>query len=306
MDKIPFTQRLGIEQSKPIDNEFPSSGRVALVYLLQDLVSRNYVRYTEEDSWLRKWHIIISELQRAGRQVDVDYEPFQTAFELAAWLLEQMQWYQVYTFCERVYDRILVSQAYLDEEVNHWIDGDSIEDIRQYFSEELNGILAEENLAYQFISGQFQRRGRAQTQKSFQRVGSVLSRPPLLRVRDHYNKARKFFNERPEPDVENCVKEALCALEACLEILTRKPASKEFTKVVKQLQGNGIDEIPPPIAEGMIKIHSYRGSGQGVAHASLAGTKVSEVEAELVLNLVASYITYIVDLLSHPEDEIPF
>jgi hypothetical protein len=95
-------------------------------------------------------------------------------------------------------------------------------------------------------------------------------------------------------------------LEACLEILTQKPASKDFTKVVKQLQGNAIDEIPPPVAEGMIKLHGYRGSGQGVAHAALAGTKVSELEAELVLNLVASYITYLVDLFSHPEDEVPF
>ena len=60
------------------------------------------------------------------------------------------------------------------------------------------------------------------------------------------------------------------------------------------------------MAIGIIKLHAYRGSGQGVAHAALAGTKVSELEAELVLSLVASYITYLTDLLLRPEDENPF
>ena len=308
MDKIPFSQRLGIQQSKSIDNDFPSSGRIALVYLLQDLVNRNYVRYNIDSPWQgnwKKWSIIIPELQRTGRQLAND-DSFQDPLDLVGWLLEQMRWDQVYTFCERVYDRILISQGYLDEDIDRWIEGDSIEDIKQFYTEELNSILAEENLAYQFEGGLFERRGRAQTQKSFQRVGAVLSHPALLDVRNHYNKARRFFNERPKPDVENCIKEALCALEACLEILTKKPASKDFTKVVKQIQGNRLDQIPSPVAEGMIKLHAYRGSGQGVAHAALAGTKVSELEAELILSLVASYITYLTDLLLQPEDEIPF
>ncbi len=308
MDKTPFSQRLGIQQSKPIDNDFPNSGRVALVYLLQDLANRNYVRYNAENPWhgnWKKWSIIITELQRTGRQL-ADNESFQDPLDLAAWLLGQMRWDQVYTFCERVYDRILISQSYLDEDIDRWFEGDPIEDIKQFYTEELNSILAEENLAFQFDGGLFERRGRAQTQKSFQRVGAVLSHPSLLDVRNHYNKARRFFNERPKPDVENCIKEALCALEACLEILTHKPASKDVVKVVKQVQGNGTNEIPPPIAGGLIKVHGYRVSGQGVAHAALAGTKVSEIEAELVMNLVASYITYLVDLLSQIDDEIPF
>ena len=91
-----------------------------------------------------------------------------------------------------------------------------------------------------------------------------------------------------------------------MPIAHQKPASKNFTRAVKQLEGNGPEQIPPPIAEGMIRLHAYRGSGQGVAHAALGGSRVSEVEAELVLNLVASYVTYLVDFFPQPEDETPF
>jgi len=219
-----------------------------------------------------------------------------------------MEWYRLYGFIERVYDRLLSAvetpkdQEYPDED---WIEVISLREIRQEFSDEIELWLSEENLAYSFVDGQFQRRGRAITQKSAERVGSVLGAQNLVEVRRHYNKARHFFDLLPEPDTTNCIKEALCSLEACIEVMSGLSASDNFTKAIKQLQGNDAKQIPPAIAESMIKLFAYRGSGQGVAHAALTGSKVSEFEAEVVLNLTASFITYIVDLL-HQEEEIPF
>jgi hypothetical protein len=136
-------------------------------------------------------------------------------------------------------------------------------------------------------------------------MGAVLADTRLEQVKNHYIKARKFFDLRPTPDPENCIKEALCSLEASIEILTTKNASKEFEKVIKQLEGNNSNQIPYPIGDGLIKLHSYRGSGQGVAHAALLGNKVTILEAELVLNIVASYITYLADLFPF-DDELTF
>jgi hypothetical protein len=51
----------------------------------------------------------------------------------------------------------------------------------------------------------------------------------------------------------------------------------------------------------MIKIHAYRGSGQGVSHVAEQGTRVTELEAELMINLVAAYVTYLVDLYPYEE-----
>ena len=137
-------------------------------------------------------------------------------------------------------------------------------------------------------------------------MGSVLARPALANVRQHYNKARHFFDQEPEPDSANCIKEALCALEACLSHYYKEDFSAAFSRSVKCHQGNDPNQIPAPIAEAIIRVHAYRGSGQGVAHAAPQGTRVTGLEAELILNLVASFITYIADMFLSEEQGVPF
>jgi hypothetical protein len=307
MSSIPFNQRFGIDIAKPIDNDVPKNARIALAHFVVDLDEKNYLKGSGDHS--RRHKLILGELNRCGRFTGQEFEfsvsERSTLLELVVGPLLSMKWWQVYTFFERCYGRLLDAVGYWDEDYQ-WVEDVSIAEVKKYYTDELNTILAEENLAYHFVDGAFQRRGRAQTQKSAQRVGKVLADSNLIKVLNHYNKAQRFFDERPEPDIENCVKEALCALEACLETLTGKPASKNFARAVKQRTGNNPGDIPPPIAEGLIKLHAYRGSGQGVAHAALQGSKVSEIEAELVLSLVATYVTYLVDLLRPQEEEIPF
>jgi len=317
-NEIPFSQRFGLKTGPPISNDFPNSARIALSFLIEDLVENAYViRGDEDGSWIGKWIPIVNELQRVARKPSIDFQPFDSHREMILQLINEMKWDQVYIFCERIYSKFLTAGGYLSDNTtfegeiisipDEWVETKSINEVREYYSKELNNILVEENIVYQFVNGQFQRRGRAQTQKIIQRIGTVLNSPELTVVRNHYNKARKFFDERPNPDVENCVKEALCSLEACVELLAMKSSSKDFLHLLRQFQGNEPDKIPTPIIEGIIKIHAYRGSGQGVAHAAMNGYRVTEIEAELILNLVASYITYLVDFFaSQQEDEIPF
>lgn len=215
-------------------------------------------------------------------------------------LLDKLEWWQIYTFCERVYSHCIGDDDDISSEGMERASGD-----KRYFAGEVNNLLSEENLAYEFADGQFLRRGRAHTQVSLLRAGSVLGQSRLAEVRTHYNKARSFF-QVPEPDVENCVKEALCALEACLNILRPKVDWKDFVRGVERIQGNTDGKIPPPLAQAIVKLYGYRGSGQGVAHAALGGNRVTALEAEAVLSLVASFITYLVDLYPEEKEEIPF
>ena len=300
MEKLPFKQRFNIDKTKPIVNDFPETARIALYYLINDLIVRKYFGNDSNNALVK----VVNELYRVSRNRKPEF--FEQLDDILMESLLSMEWTMIYTFCERVYERLLkrVSRMHSYETGSEWVEVVSIAEVRQYYSDELNNLLAEENISYQFVDGQFLRKGRAQTQKNIQRAGAVLSDSSLSRVRNHFNKALKFYDSRPDPDVENCIKEALCALEACIEIKTKKPASKEFTKVIKQLTGN--DEIPGPIGEGMIKLYALRGSGEGIAHAAPEGVKVTELEAELVLSLVATYITYVADLFIESEDEIPF
>lgn len=300
MSRLPFRQRFGINSAKPIDQDFPETGRIALGYLIDELVDLGSI----ESEY--SYYPVIQEILRTARLTyeQADLHPDDSLLEKLTKILRRMDWWQVYTFCERVYERHIGSVGHSKEDV--FVEVRSKLEMQNYFESELNNILNEENVSFRFVGGQFQHRGRAQTQKSIQRVGSVLASPQFSTVLQHYNKARKFFDLRPQPDNENCVKEAVCALEAAVHTLANLPTSTDFNKVIKQLQGNDAKEIPPPIAEGIIRLYAYRGSGQGIAHAALQGNKVTEIEAELVLSLVASYVTYLVDLLSQPEEDIPF
>jgi hypothetical protein len=293
MTDYSISQRLGQIPGKIIDSDFPYTARTALCYLLADLQGRSYLVNSD---------VVMRELNRIGRITKEDLEQTEAKGFLnqISTRINKLIWYQVYFFCERVYSKLLSDVGYEGNE-----DYTSLTEVRIYLTDEINLIMEEENLAFHFSDGQFHRRGKAQTQKAFERVGTVLAAPRLEKVKNHYNKARRFFDARPIPDLENCVKEALCALEACIEIVASKNASKEFEKAIRQLQGNNTNQIPSPIGEGMIKLHSYRGSGQGVAHASLQGNRVALVDAELVLSLVATYITYFVDLFP-PTEDIPF
>ena len=276
-----------------IENDFPSSARTALIYLLVDLQKKSFLVDSSN---------IILELNRIGRFTKGDFEQTkdESFIDKISNRIHKLSWVQVYRFCERIYSKLLKD---VGSDFDDWYI--SLAEVQNYFSDELNLILEEDNFAFYFSDGIFRRRGKAQTQKAFERVGAVLINPKFERVKNHYNKARKFFDKQPKPDLENCVKEALCALEASIEILTDKKASKEFVKVIGQLKGNGPKQIPPPIGEAMIKLHGYRGSGQGVSHSSIHGNRVELIDAELVLSLVASYITYLISLFPL-EEEIPF
>ncbi|MBI1879932.1 MAG: hypothetical protein HYR94_17215 [Chloroflexi bacterium] len=140
--------------------------------------------------------------------------------------------------------------------------------------------------------------------KQFDEIKSLLDENNLHEAQSHFAKAVRFLDDEIDLNHENCIKEAICALEASVEKLTGKPASKDFAKVIKQLQGKELGQIPPTIANGIIQLYGYRGDGKAIAHAALQGSSVSGKEAELVLNLVASYISYLHDLYSHDENTI--
>lgn len=75
---------------------------------------------------------------------------------------------------------------------------------------------------------------------------------------------------------------------------------------MQKLGGIEYDKIPSPIIGAMIKIFAYRGTAEGVAHGITKGLRVSSTEAELVLSIVAAFITYLVSFFDGLKDEPPF
>ena len=115
------------------------------------------------------------------------------------------------------------------------------------------------------------------------------------RIQVHFLKAIDFFDANPDSDPQNCVKESVCALEAFVELLVPKKLS--FLASIQFIRRTHSEQFPPTLSESMIKLYAYRGAGKGVAHAATeGGSKVSQSEAELVLNLTSAYILYLHDV----------
>ena len=145
---------------KPVVDGFPSRARIALAYVLEGMRDQGYL-LGEKD--------VIRELNRIGRltSADIGTEKNKTFLNRVAHRLQLLEWDQVLLFCERVYEKLLTSVEYGFEYIG-------LEEVRQDFENEVNQILDEENIAFYFQEGKFQRKGRPQTWRSFEEVGKVL------------------------------------------------------------------------------------------------------------------------------------
>ncbi len=133
----------------------------------------------------------------------------------------------------------------------------------------------------------------------FDEVKTILANAKLPEVYEHFSKSVNFYDNTLEPDIQNCVKEAACALEA---YISKQTGEKDFDVAIRKLSGNNVRQIPHTLTPGLSKLHDYRGGAKGVAHAAIEGSKITKLEAELVLNLTASYLVYFHELFLEAAD----
>ena len=298
MDFIPFEQRFGLSSPVIITNDFPESARIGLNYIIDDLLEKNFLH--KEYDYHNRYQHINCEIGRLCRNInivsDAQIHP----------LLYQMEWVKVYELIERLYLKLESVNKY-DINGNFEYEITSIGEVQDYFTKEIKNLMIEEKHGYDFNQCIFMRKGYIQTTKSINKVMPVLAEPKLTKTRIHYMKAIEYFYSMKNPDYENTIKESVCALEASLIALFSPEIAKNFDIAIRKLEGIDTMQAPAPIIESIIKIYGYRNSGSGVAHATDKGLKVSEKEAELIMALTASYITYFHSLLNkNAEEEIPF
>jgi hypothetical protein len=113
----------------------------------------------------------------------------------------------------------------------------------------------------------------------------------------------KFFREPASPDLENTVKEAVCAVEAAGKALFPDLAGSTLGDLLKSFNKAG--SVPGPIVKTIEGLYAFRNSGEGVAHGGATGSPVTIQLAEYVLAVAASQIILFVTI-SNSEDPVPF
>lgn len=297
--KAPFSARHR-GQHQNIDNAFPESARVGVLHLLYDL---------EEKGYVAGWPAIARELQRISRQPPTSYESSsvtdllkaKTEAEVA---LSSLNWDKLYDFCERLY-------SHLSQDTLEWFGfGESKvstprSEVQVFIAEELERIFLEENLAFEFSEGLVLRRGRRHTEDQATRAQFVLGDNRLAGSRKHYIKALQFFRHPTKPDYENCVKEAVCSVEAAGKALFPSAKATTLGDLAKWFSNTEDYEIPKALVKTIEGIYAYRSGGNGVGHGGAQGGAATLEVAEYVLSVCASQIIYLVDV-EKVDDDIPF
>jgi hypothetical protein len=285
----PFSARNQGAHSQ-IDNDFPDTARIGLYHLLVQLAARGYVG---------SWGAVNAELERIFRVAPSHSEKPDYALTLVS----QLGWDKVLDFCERLH-------GHLASEVGHsnydeYVITAPKSEVQEFIAQEIQRIFLEEHLAFEFSDGLVRRRGRRQTNDQLTRTDLVLGDPRLSDARKHVNKAVRYFRSVSQPDPENVVKEAVCAVEATARALF--PAGgNTLGDVVKSITGSRPGQLPKSIANTFHGLYAMRSGGDGVSHGGATGGPVTKELAEYALALAACQIVLLVDLERSLEADIPF
>ena len=287
-------------QHRQVDESFPETARQGLLHILFEAVESEYVA---------GWHVVARELQRAARLPPQPYDLTRTATSREARAdaenaLAILEWDKVFDFCERLH-------GYLAREVGS--EGEygfetriSRGDVQAYIADELQRLFLEEGFAYEFAEGAVRRRGRKHTVEVTSRAQVVLGAVELASARRHFSKALEFFRHPTKPDLENAVKEAVCAVEAAGKSLFPSAKAATLGDLAKWLNSSTEVEVPKALVQTITGVYAFRSGGAGVGHGGATGGVASLEVTEYVLSVCASQIIYFVDLASSIDQEIPF
>lgn len=284
----PFSARY--QAHAQVDNDFPETARIGLLHLIYRSVQKNYV-----DGWTS----VSGELKRVARlRPDADIESDQI-------LLNQLTWDKVFDFCERLYSHLSQDFHTWNKQTDEWDLITPKSEAQEYIANELSRLFLEEHLAFEFSGGLVRRRGRRNTTAQVARAEFVLGDPRLGKARAHFIKALKYFRSVSDPDPENTVKEAVCAVEATARALFPSNG-KNLPEIMNSISGSDAGQIPKAIAKTFDGLYGFRNGGDGVAHGGATGGAATKEIAEYALAVAASQIVLLVAFEATLESDIPF
>jgi hypothetical protein len=190
-------------------------------------------------------------------------------------LINNCAWHQFYDICE-----VIWANLYSKYSTNH----DS-------FTEQVNTLFREEQLGFEIRGGKIEKVGSGFIDAKIKEARYLLKETEFKGADQQFEKAIKAINVRPNPDVENCIKDAVGAIEAVGRVLTKNEKAL-LDDIIKVATKN--DVIPKPLDQTFIKLYAYRGNEPGVAHGAVEISKATVDEAELVLAMSAAMIIYLV------------
>jgi hypothetical protein len=165
------------------------------------------------------------------------------------------------------------------------------EEYRWAFSEKVNTILAREVIPWRLDQqGRVIRALNPQVARQIQEARTLLTNPTFRGADEQFERAVGYLNKRPDPDEENCVKDAVGAMEAVANIIAGSTGEQLNRLLSREPFTSGIH---PAIRQAIDKVYAYRGAAPGVGHGQVGSSAVSLAEATWILATSAATILYL-------------
>lgn len=181
----------------------------------------------------------------------------------------QCQWHEVYDFvefCVRYYKR-----GYYKDEL----------------SERLNNMLESELSGYRIIEGKV---APISSTEEVNTIQDAIGDRAFPEASKHLKSALEHLSRKTNPDYRNSIKESISAVESiCCKIAGSKSA--KFADSLKQIADK--HELHAALKAGFLKLYGYTSDGDGIRHAMLEETTLTQADATYFLVSCSAFVNYL-------------
>ncbi len=295
-----FSKRIKPDQTEIIFEEAPHKLRIGLINLIEDYIKQRYFFDYEQ------LYKLITDCFMIERKSGINYE------ENVRYLVKnKLDWNEIYDLIEFLYAKLIYKEydGFLGcyEEIP-----DQTKKLRYDYTVKINDLLSKCNIGWRLKKGRLERFiPEFIDTEIIQKTNILLKQKIFEGPNSQFNKALELLSNRPKPDVINCIKEAVGALEGTVRILL---GDEKITL------GKAIDKL---VAEGKIKkpldkifhvLYGLASDSPGVRHGATRKPDLSVSEATFLVFVSASCINFLCELFGYnpiqvseaSEEDIPF
>jgi hypothetical protein len=190
-------------------------------------------------------------------------------------LIERCEWYRVYDIAEACYQSLART------------------DRHDTFAEQLNRLFEELGIGWQMMDGQIVTRGDADFERAVGHAVDQIDAAGLRTPKTEIEEARADLSRRPEPDITGTIQHCMAALECVARVV-----SNEERDTLGRIIQRHADELglPRALANATENLWGYASE---MARHVREGREPSREEAELLLSMCASLISYLLQRRRH-------
>ncbi|UWQ03681.1 AbiJ-NTD4 domain-containing protein [Aliiroseovarius crassostreae] len=153
----------------------------------------------------------------------------------------------------------------------------------------VNQVLSRELAQFRIAGDQFI---KITDQNELDEIESAVSNRLATGVARHISAAAAFYSDPSSPDYRNSVKESISAVESAVKYLVDDPKAFGVSKPLRSLMDSY--DFHPALVGGFEKIFAYTSDEEGVRHALMDKSKVTQADARFMLVSCSAFANYLI------------